>query len=125
MLKKNNKTVFYCEISSSMVPSGTINQVMSTGAIACFDRVCFTRRRNKNRVIGVKTHIFTMHPLTMHPLDNDNRRQRRQNPHRFAHLRRSGSGRSGRTDGKRAATGRNTYGSVMNINPIFTTGDLL
>ncbi|NLW84515.1 MAG: hypothetical protein GXY41_08975 [Phycisphaerae bacterium] len=120
MLKKNNKTVFYCEISSSMVPSGTINQVMSTGAIACFDRVCFTRRRNKNRVIGVKTHIFTMHPL-----GNDNHRQRRQNPPRFAHLRRSGSGRSGRTDGKRAATGRNTYGSVMNINPIFTTGDSL
>lgn len=104
MLKKNNKTVFYCEISSSMVPSGTINQVMSTGAIACFDRVCFTRRRNKNRVIGVKTHIFTMHPL-----DNDNRRQRRQNPHRFAHLRRSGSGRSGRTDGRETRRNRAQY----------------
>lgn len=81
------------ETAFSMVPSGTIKEVTPTGTITCLDRVCFTRRRNKYRVIGVKTHIFTTHPLV-----NDIRRQRRQNPPRFARVRRSGDGRSGRPD---------------------------
>jgi len=69
MLQKINKRPFYCERITSMVPSGTINQVTPTGTITCLDTVCFSRRRNQNRVSGVKTHI-----IMTNPLDSDNRR---------------------------------------------------
>ncbi len=116
MLKKIIKKPFCCECCAFVVPSVTIKEVTPTGTIPCLDRVCFRGGKNENPVIGQKTRIITTHAVA-----NDNRRQTAQ----FrvcAAIRRLLERLAG---WRRTATGRNTYGSVMNINPIFTTGDFL
>ena len=78
------------ETPNRMVPSGAIKEVTSAGTAACLDTVCFSRRRNQNRVIGVKTPIFHDAPLGRRQSPPD-----RQNWPRFAPVRRSGDGLSG------------------------------
>lgn len=82
------------ETPNRMVPSGAIKEVTSAGTAACLDTVCFSRRRNQNRVISVKTQIFHDAPVGRRQSPPD-----RQNWPRFAPVRRSGDGLSGvRTD---------------------------
>ena len=99
-----------------MVPSVTINQVTPTGTITLKQRVCFRGGKTKNRDIVAKTKI-----ITTQALDNDHRRQKRPGSPTCGDP--AAAAAVGRME--TAANRRDTYGSVMNINPIFTTGDSL
>ncbi len=87
MLKKNNKTLFYCEKRTFMVPSGTIKEVTPTGTSALLDRLACKGGKNQKPRYWRKNADFPRRTRWTTTIAAKTTR--------FAQVRRTGDGRSG------------------------------
>jgi hypothetical protein len=87
MLKKINKTWFYCEKRTFMVPSGTIKEVTPTGTSTLLDRLACKGGKNQKPRYWRKNADFPRRTRWTTTIA--------AKATRFAQVRRSGDGRSG------------------------------